>query len=416
MKLVERALFILLLATIPIQLGKHFWPAFSFVDGIRVDYLSPTLYFSDIVFVLLFLASINRLRKELLVFIKHPLFIALVLALVLSTVFALRVDAAVFGVIKAFEFIYLAFYVAKTYAKDREDILRFTFVLGGLVQVVILFFQFVSQKSLGSLFYYLGERAFSISTPGIALFNWNGELVMRPYGTFPHPNVLAYYLLCGFTFLLYSVQKEKGLLLWIKCIALLFLFAGIILTFSRIIILFLVMVVLIWISQEIRIQLRRKLIGLFSITMLIVGLILTPRYIDTFVRDATLRFELITISFKIIASHPFFGVGLNNVFYHQAPFQQVLSPTFYQPVHNIFILWTALVGMIGGVIALLFVINTLKTLRFHLKLGASVFYRSAAVLVVIAIGVGMFDHYLLTLQQGQLLLSLLLGLSFSRKA
>ncbi|MCX6730896.1 MAG: hypothetical protein NTZ55_03540 [Candidatus Roizmanbacteria bacterium] len=30
------------------QLGKHFFFPFSYLSGIRIDYLAPTIYFTDI--------------------------------------------------------------------------------------------------------------------------------------------------------------------------------------------------------------------------------------------------------------------------------------------------------------------------------------------------------------------------------
>ena len=45
------ALFLFLLA-IPTQLGRHFWPEWSRVVGIRVDYLSPTLYLVDMFWII----------------------------------------------------------------------------------------------------------------------------------------------------------------------------------------------------------------------------------------------------------------------------------------------------------------------------------------------------------------------------
>src|SRR5258706_15195361 len=51
---IESLLLSLLILFIPTELGKHFWPDFSIVTGIRVDYLSPTFYFTDILVVLLF--------------------------------------------------------------------------------------------------------------------------------------------------------------------------------------------------------------------------------------------------------------------------------------------------------------------------------------------------------------------------
>ena len=66
MRILERVICFLLICSIPIQLGKHFWPASAFVSGIRVDYLSPTLFFTDILlFVLLgiFVFNVWRERK-----------------------------------------------------------------------------------------------------------------------------------------------------------------------------------------------------------------------------------------------------------------------------------------------------------------------------------------------------------------
>src|SRR5687767_1088681 len=48
-------LYTLLLLFLPTQLGKHFWPEYSLLSGFRVDYLSPTLYLTDMLVLLLFL-------------------------------------------------------------------------------------------------------------------------------------------------------------------------------------------------------------------------------------------------------------------------------------------------------------------------------------------------------------------------
>src|SRR6266704_691714 len=62
----ENLLFSLLILFLPTQFGKHFWPSFSIIQGIRVDYLSPTLYFTDILIILLFLVwLINNLLSPM---------------------------------------------------------------------------------------------------------------------------------------------------------------------------------------------------------------------------------------------------------------------------------------------------------------------------------------------------------------
>lgn len=51
-------IFLLLIFLLPTQLGKHFWPEWSLVNGIRVDYLSPTIYVTDILIIALFILTI----------------------------------------------------------------------------------------------------------------------------------------------------------------------------------------------------------------------------------------------------------------------------------------------------------------------------------------------------------------------
>ena len=51
MKKIHRILFFLLLLLLPVQLGRHFWPEFALVFGIRIDYLSPTIYLTDLLVI-----------------------------------------------------------------------------------------------------------------------------------------------------------------------------------------------------------------------------------------------------------------------------------------------------------------------------------------------------------------------------
>ena len=50
---------------LPTQLGYHFWPPWAYVFGIRIDYLSPTVYFTDVIVVALALLLLFEKRKKL---------------------------------------------------------------------------------------------------------------------------------------------------------------------------------------------------------------------------------------------------------------------------------------------------------------------------------------------------------------
>src|SRR6185369_2209751 len=69
--------------------------------------------------------------------------------------------------------------------------------------------QFLLGRSIGGIFYLLGERTFNISTPGIALVNILGKNFLRPYASFPHPNSLAGFL--GVAIIFLSRSDKLGL-------------------------------------------------------------------------------------------------------------------------------------------------------------------------------------------------------------
>src|SRR5258708_5260679 len=75
-------------------------------------------------------------------------------------------------------------------------------MIGIIGESILAIAQFFNQGSLNGVLYFLGERTFTATTSGIANASVSGELILRPYGTFPHPNVLAGYLLISLTLLL----------------------------------------------------------------------------------------------------------------------------------------------------------------------------------------------------------------------
>lgn len=398
----ERLAFYLLLLSIPIQLGKHFWPDFSFVQGIRVDYLSPTFYVSDICFIFVFLFSINRLRNKLFELIKNKLFLSILFVLILGFFAAKQPLAVLYGLIKFLEFTYLAFYISQAFKNNYTPKWIYYLTLGALIQVVILVLQFFSQRSIGGLFYFLGERTFDASTPGIAVFRWADQLLLRPYGTFPHPNVLACFLFFVFVLSLFRYSPKNNTESYFKIIVLFTLFLGIILTFSRVIICLLIGVVIYWIFLHFKKKSNFKKIFLAtSITSILLLIILFHRFVGTLLIDINYRLELLILSLSIFIKNPLIGVGLNNFYYHEVLLQKSVLPTLLQPVHNIYFLWLTQTGLIGIIILFIFLKRIIQSIKFNF----------VAILLFSYMIIGLFDHYLITLQQGQLLVALLLGLA-----
>ncbi len=397
MRFLERLVFILLLFTFPIQLGKHFWPNYAFVQGIRVDYLAPTLYVSDILCLILFAVSFNRIRGYIWKNISAPWIIFLFIVISFGTFRASFPEEALYGLIKLLEFIFIAIYVSFFVKHKEYSLVLFPFILGSLVEVVIVFFQFIEQSSLGGAFYFLGERTFDPATPGIALFRLGSELILRSYGTFPHPNVLAFYLFCSFILILFSQNFNTAFRNNLKIVILAIIALGIVLTFSRVIIILTIASVFLsyW---------RRKKIMLLSLIFSCILLFtLIGRFENGLIRDMQLRMDLLKIAWDIFLKNPILGVGLNNFYYHEVFYQKSITPVLLQPVHNIYALWLCYVGILGFFPALYFIRKTIK--------------RAASPMMIFLIFslllIGMLDHYMVTLQQGQLLLAFMLGIFYS---
>ena len=198
--------FYLLLVFLPTQLGLHFWPAWSMVLGRRVDYLSPTLYLTDIIICLIVICWIFQNRKKLSI-INYQLSIKIrnfqfaivfLLFVFLNIFFATNRFVSLYFWLKVLEYALLGFYIYKTKPPFSKIIYYASF--GVLYSSLIAIGQFFFQRSLGGPFWFLGERAFSAMTPGIAVYNFcwplrdQCQLVLRAYATLPHPNVLGGFL------------------------------------------------------------------------------------------------------------------------------------------------------------------------------------------------------------------------------
>ena len=186
----------LLLLLMPVQLGKHFWPAFSFVQGLRIDYLSPTVYLTDLIIIGILInwlvEKVKSQKSKVKITSKNSkvliLFLCLLVFLLINCLFAQNQGAAFYLLIKIIEFVFLGIYIIQNhYQASRFSLpVSISVIYSSLFAVI----QFLKQKSLGGIMYWLGERTFDAGTPGIAKAIINGQLVLRPYATFPHPNAL----------------------------------------------------------------------------------------------------------------------------------------------------------------------------------------------------------------------------------
>ncbi len=425
LKRVEDIFLFLTLLFLPTQLGKHFWPDFSYIYSLKIDYLSPTLYFWDILVAGLLLTwflqkpAVNRLALNLFLFFLLTQGLSLFRAGSVGAVLVRMEQYTLSGL--------LGIFIASQDFKSLSKKIYLPFILAVFGEAVLAILQFTAGGTLG--LWILGERTFTLSTPGIAKFDFYGREFLRPYGTFPHPNVLAGYLLLTVVILRRLVEGSPAyaglkqverffttLRMTIFNTSVLLGGLTILLTMSRTTMAAGFMVVLV--------LFKRKWFLLMGVLLLILSPILFTRFFSLFNFDnLTLlrREELIGNAWQIFLKHQVFGVGLNNFISTVASDLTIGPSRFLQPVHNIILLVlseTGIIGLIGLVVLIGFPI--FKLLRLHPKPYPDIFrgkfvYTLTPFLLpwLIIIFLGMFDHYFLTLPQGYRLLFLVWGLTFS---
>ncbi len=217
MKVFHRFFFYVTILFLPTQLGLHLWPQWTFILGRRVDYLSPTIYLTDILialtllFWLLSLVLSSRRRPGSMVGYGTTwmdsrlrgndkkttvVFLGIVFLSLLNIFISSNKPVAIYSWIKVFKFITFGFYIIKT--KPKVSIIVDLLTVGIFYSSIIAIAHFFLQRAIGGPLWFLGERLFTSQTPGIAQVNWCWpapcRLLLRPYATFPHPNVLGGFL------------------------------------------------------------------------------------------------------------------------------------------------------------------------------------------------------------------------------
>ncbi|HEX7542755.1 MAG TPA: O-antigen ligase family protein [Patescibacteria group bacterium] len=396
MKKLNQILFFLFLLFLPTQLGKHFFFPFSYLSGVRVDYLAPTVYLTDIIVFLLVIFNFKTVFK----FFKNKKVMIVLFLLLINVLFSRLPVISLYWFIKIIEFL-IVFSLAKKMLKTLEEKFILTALLiSGLFELSLSFIQLINKHSVQGIFYYFGERLLSLSTPGVAKASIGGIEFLRPYGTFSHPNSSSgFFLLLYFYVLIY---KKFNRYLIFKYLFLLVSSLLIFLSFSKIAISTYLFLSIIYYLTSNKLKCRPCVLSrLFMIV--VVSLIFLQATTDPLTINK--RIELMKNSITIILRYPIQGVGLGSYLVEQAKFPSKYYLFFNQPVHNIFLLFISETGLIIGGFLLYQLINQLIQRRLT---------KDRWLLIFVIVFTGFFDHYWLTLQQNFLLMGLVMGVILSQ--
>lgn len=395
-------LYALLLST---QLGKHFFFPFSYLSGIRVDYLSPTLYITDILsFVLLTVVLLQSwgylIHNGKKIITKQVYWIVAIGVLICTNyLFSLSKELWIYSFLKGVEWIgVFLFFKKNTKNTHVFQALFWGLLLGAMSQLLLSVYQLSLRHSIQGIFYWFGERRFAIYTPGIAKASLWGHEFLRPYGTFSHPNSLAGFYLLTYAFLLTHPKLTNTLL---KAVALIASSALVIISFSRTAIVGYVLINLLFFFREKRTCLICQ-IAKIGVSLFLVAVSLS---ISGDVNSMIKRLDFLQKAIAIIVAKPLFGTGIGSYLIAQHTYPQKFSLFFEQPVHNIFLLSIAQLGILLPVVCALWLFSTLN-IRIFRAHGRQVAFFIPFIVVVFT---GSIDHYWLTLQQNLLITAVIFG-------
>lgn len=395
----EKRAFQLLIFLLPTQLSLHFWPDWALIFGIRVDYLSPALYVTDILLIILLGLFFLERRK---VNVKTPALILIVSLVIINLYVATRLEPAFYKWVKFFVFFGFSFLIVKVKEFDFGRWVAKPLKISLLLVSFIGIFQFFYQKSLGGIFYFLGERTFSSITPGISLSTMFGKQYLRSYSIFSHPNSLAGFLVVSLILLYFKNRKLTRFDLLVIGVSI----SSLLLTFSRAAILTGILILSLNFFENKRSIFTKRvkhylLILGFSVSALM------PVFAQSILKDVSpsrtveKRAVLAKAAGEMVSQRPLFGVGLNN-FVVLLPATSLKSEYSWdlQPVHNIFLLFFTEVGIVGLILLFLISKKLFQTNeRFLVYSLLAIFFT------------GLVDHYWLTLHQNMLLIFLVAGLA-----
>lgn len=381
-----------------------------FVEGVYVNYLVPTLSILDLG-IILSLGSILITKgfsfyKLLFKNLKNGLLFLLVFLFV-QNIILLDINSLLFS-LRLFSLILLFLSLLEIKKREvlDETIKKRVLNVGSgilltnvLIQGILGVVQFKRGSSLGINF--LGESEIISGMMGSSFVELSGQVFLRAYGTFPHPNVLGGFLLLAIFVGMYLYKREKiigSLLIMLSSLFMVF-------TFSRISLLLAMVVIFVFIAKEVLFKRGRFLLSISFPPLLM------ERFQNLFNsgdRSWSERVDLIKASFMVIKENWLLGIGGGNFVKGMEGMVPRTSRGILltQPVHNIFLLCISEFGILGFVLIfyVLFygIVKNIKRITLY-----------GILILFVIIVIGFFDHYLFSLPQGMVIFFLFLFLSSS---
>jgi len=386
------------------------------------EYGRLSLYFTEVILlIILLLAGIllvikfNRLnkeqrRKELINEIKGSRLITLLIIVwcYLSIFWSANKLVSWYSFLKLIEGAGIYWLLTSKLLDLKLKKISLALIFSAVVQALFSLAQFIWQWSPASK--WLGLSLHGPIFSGTSVIETNFIRILRSYGSLPHPNILAGFLVISLWLLIILIIKNnlEKQYYYLLSLVMVILTSGLFFTFSRASWLALFISLLIyWVFLRIK-QLSLKKFFLGASLIAVVFIILSLANYSLIITRLTggERLEIKSNQerlsgyqqvFSIISHNWLLGVGNGNYTYQLYQNNPDQTAWDYQPVHDTLLLILAELGIIGLTLFIILIISVFKN-KSH--------YWPALVAVII---LGLFDHYFKSLYIGLILWWLVLG-------
>ena len=316
----------------------------------------------------------------------------------------------------------------------KKEKLFWALIIGAAAEGLIATSQFLTQTIAANK--WLGLAAHSAGNLGDIVIETASGRWLRAYGAFIHPNILCGFAAIGFAVAIclwhqyfksptlnFTPEKntlpdskssatENFITTWLKLLLLIILTllatAGLFFSFSLSAWLaaLIILIIVLWQNRKSLFNLQYSIFVLSPLLLFVIfSWIFSPLVLAR--ADFSNRLENISgqerlnqvsQTFGLIKKHPPIGIGINNFTVELQKLYPRQPAYAYQPVHNIYLLITAELGLIGLAIFIIIMFHVICYMLYDSKI-----FISAASFLMVTFIIGLFDHYFWTQYVGIIL-------------
>ncbi len=424
-----RLVFAMLMSSLFLEVKYPIINSFGYFLGEKKDFTIIFAYLSDIILLgWIFIAIYYNLplsKRENRYLGENSSFASLLLIILIVTSYYINYSKLIIPIISIYILIYLTKLIVlhgtlSICLDDLFKIFKGVFLLFIGLECALAIYQFWNQASLG--LQKVGESMIGPYIFSVAKVEAFGQVFIRSYGTFAHPNVFGAFLVIGLVislaaFINANLKSRLVLLLLVGIQTF-----GLTLTFSRSAWLVAMLAILIFVclTWNIDLSVGEKLypaVLLILLSFVVIGIIYLP-FIAERGRVAgttayTERTNYNTAGLKMIIDYAVFGVGPGQSLLHMEHYMPGrIEPWDIQPIHNYYLLFTTELGLPAFFVFALYISYVLqKSFRVYKAMtNLDVEFICLLSCLIAILILMMFDHYFYTLESPAILFWVVLGL------